>query len=157
MFILQAVACKTLYSLSGMKNIVLIIIILGLFSLCKNKNHDSTPDNPDINGKKWALQYIQNTGSQAITHYPDTNRKITIEFSGNKNLIFDGVCNTGGGNYTLSNQNITIHSLTVTEIYCTNIDWETLAVNGLREAYQFRVSGLKLTIFSNAGYNLVFE
>lgn len=122
---------------------------------CSKDQTENTVTN--ISEKVWTLKYLQYHESKFISYYPDINQKVTIEFTENKQLIFDGVCNTGGSTYAIENDKITISPLITTEIYCSNTHWEDITGNGLKEAYLYAISNNELVIFSNSGYNMVFE
>jgi heat shock protein HslJ len=139
-------------------NIILIItLVIGGFLQGCHTDKDKKAIAIAINGKVWTLKYIQNINSNSINFYPEIKEKIRIEFADNKQLIFDGVCNTGVANYALDNDKLTISPIALTKIYCNNISWEDVAGNGLNEAYRYQLDSEKLIIYSKAGYNLVFE
>lgn len=143
-----------IYKLQALISVLLITLLI-LPGCTKDKESKALIS--DLNQNVWTLKFIENTGSNFITYYPDIKEKITIEFSENKQLIFDGVCNTGGGTYALENDQLTVSSMITTEIYCNNINWEEVASNGLVKATKFKIDNGKLIIYSEAGYNLVFE
>lgn len=144
----------TIYKLSAFGSSFLITLLF--LSGC-TKDKESKALISDLNEKVWTLKFIENTGSNFVTFYPDITEKITIEFSENKQLIFDGICNNGGGTYALENDKLTVSSIIITEIYCNNINWEEIAANGLLKATKYKIENRKLVIYSEAGYNMEFE
>jgi len=109
---------------------------------------------------KWILSYIQDTKTNAVTHYPsDATNKISIVFSDSSNVIrFSGVCNGGAGTYTYSSitGEIKVTALTTTQIFCKYVEWETYTAQNLQYASSYKINGNDLVIYSNGGYNLYF-
>jgi heat shock protein HslJ len=127
-----------------------------LFLACnKDSRDESNPDLSTLAAKLWTLKYIQGHGSNSITYYPDIPENITIEFN-NKLLIFKGICNTGSGSFVIENDKLIISDLGTTKVYCSNIEWEVITQNSLRNAYKIELSGSKLFIYSTE-FNLVFD
>ena len=114
----------------------------------------------DLLNAKWILSYIQDTKTNAITHYPDdATNKVSIIFSGSSNDIgFSGICNGGAGNYTYSSVTgaIKITDLSTTKIGCKYDEWETYTVQNLYYASSYKINGNDLVIYSNGAYNLYF-
>ena len=109
-----------------MKKIAIFSFILILVGTgCKKANEKDA----DLLNTKWTLSYIQDTKTNAITHYPsDAKNKISIVFSDSSNDIgFSGVCNGGAGTYTYSSitGEIKVTDLMTTLIGCKYDEWET--------------------------------
>ena len=139
-----------------MRHLLLLASILVVTLGCTKDEKDENQGN-NLTGKFWTLKYIQNASSGSITFYPNIKEKVAIEFSDKNQLNFDGVCNGGAGDYAIENEKLTISNIFVTQIYCNNIEWEEIVANGLQMAYQYKLNNRNLVIYSNTGYNLVFE
>lgn len=135
--------------------IICFMIVLVDFG-CKKENLKDA----DLLNNKWILFQIQDTKTNAITHYPsDAARKISIVFSDSSNDIgFSGVCNGGAGKYscTSSTGEIKITDLFTTLIGCKYDEWETYIVQNLHYAFSYKINGNDLVIYSNGAYNLYF-
>jgi heat shock protein HslJ len=108
----------------------------------------------------WILSYIQDTKTNAITKYPnDAFSKISIEFTDSLNYIFfDGICNGGIGTYTYSSSTgaIKISGILTTAIACKYVEWEEYTTQNLDSAFNYKINGNNLAIYSNGVYNLYF-
>ena len=140
-----------------MKKIAIFSFILILVGTgCKKANEKDA----DLLNTKWTLSYIQDTKTNAITHYPsDAKNKISIVFSDSSNDIgFSGVCNGGAGTYTYSSitGEIKVTDLMTTLIGCKYDEWETYAVQNLYAAFRYKINESSLEIYSNGAYNLYF-
>ena len=140
-----------------MKKIAIFSFILILVGTgCKKANEKDA----DLLNTKWTLSYIQDTKTNAITHYPsDAKNKISIVFSDSSNDIgFSGVCNGGAGTYTYSSitGEIKVTDLMTTLIGCKYDEWETYTVQNLYTAIRYKINGSSLEIYSNGAYNLYF-
>jgi hypothetical protein len=117
-------------------------------------------NNADLLKVKWVLSDIQDTKTNAITKYPnDAFSKISREFTDSLNYIFfDGICNGGIGTYSYSSITgaIKISSIPTTEIYCKYAGWEEYTTQNLTNAFNYRINGNNLVIYSNGSYNLYF-
>ncbi len=139
-----------------MRHLLLLASFLVVTLGCtKDENGENQVNN--LTGKFWTLKYIQNASSGSITFYPNIKEKVAIEFSDKNQLNFDGVCNGGAGDYAIENEKLTISNIFVTQIYCNYGEWEDTVANGLEKAYKYKINNGSLVIYSNAGYNLVFE
>jgi heat shock protein HslJ len=140
-----------------MKRIAIFSFILILVGTgCKKANEKDA----DLLNTKWTLSYIQDTKTNAITHYPsDAKNKISIVFSDSSNDIgFSGVCNGGAGTYIYSSitGEIKVTDLMTTLIGCKYDEWETYTVQNLYTAIRYKINGSSLEIYSNGAYNLYF-
>jgi len=117
-------------------------------------------NNADLLNTKWTLSYIQDTKTNAVTHYPsDATNKISIVFTDSSNVIrFSGVCNGGAGKYRYSSISgeIKVTDLMSTQIYCKYVEWETYTAQNLQYASSYKINGNNLVIYSNGTYNLYF-
>ena len=114
----------------------------------------------DLLKTKWTLSYIQDTKTNAITHYPsDASRKISIVFDDSLNVVsFSGICNGGAGTYTYSSLTgaIKISGIPTTKIYCNYVKWEGYTTQNLTNAFSYKINENNLVIYSNGAYNLYF-
>jgi heat shock protein HslJ len=123
---------------------------------CKKENLKDA----DLLKSKWVLFQIQDTKTNAMTHYPnEAAKKISIVFSDSSNsIVFSGVCNGGTGKYscTSGNGEIKITDLFTTLIGCNYSEWETYTVQNLYYAFSYEINGTTLAIYSKGTYNLYF-
>ena len=136
--------------------IIKIIITAFIFTGC-SKDDDSEEPVSSITDKTWTLKYIQNVHSHFLSYYPDIPEKITIEFADNKQLLIQGICNEGTGNFAVENDKLTITSLVKTDVLCNHISWEDITTNSLSNASHFEITGTDLIIYSESDFNLIFE
>ncbi len=148
---------KLIMELKETKLALYLFLLLGLGLTSCNKDDKTDLPLNSILEKTWTLKSVQNTNSLQILYFPDIPTKLTIEFAENKILNFIGICNSGGGNYDLENNKITITSLITTEVFCSNIEWEEITVQSLPKAKRFELTENKLIIYCEDSYNLVFE
>jgi heat shock protein HslJ len=142
-----------------MKKIFLLFLIAFIAGTgCKK---DSYPVRQEtLTGTSWMLAYIQETATNEVTFYPETEpRKISVTFHGFSNVIsFKGICNTGEGTYLFSSQSgeVAVNDLASTKVACENAEWETYTIQSLNNAYRYMIDGDNLLIYSNGRYNLFF-
>jgi META domain len=138
-----------------MKKIAIFSFILILVGTGCKKTADA-----DLLKVKWVLSYIQDTKTNAVTHYPsDATNKISIVFSDSSNVIrFSGVCNGGWGtySYSFSTGSIKVTNLATTQIGCQFGEWEGYTIQNLYTAFRYKIYGSSLEIYSNGAYNLYF-
>ena len=131
-----------------------MVILVGIG--CKKENLKDT----DLLNTKWTLSYIQDTKTNAITHYPnDATNKISIVFNDTLDIIsFCGICNGGAGTFTYSSISgeIKVTDLNTTLIGCKYVEWETYTVQNLYYASSYKITAGNLAIYSTGAYNLYF-
>jgi heat shock protein HslJ len=114
----------------------------------------------DLLNTKWILSYIQDTKTNAITHFPsDATKSISIVFNNSSDVLsFSGLCNNGSGTYTYSSITgvIKVTDLATTLIGCKYVEWETYTVQNLYYASSYKITGNNLVIYSDGAYDLYF-
>lgn len=139
-----------------MKKLIILVLLISSGYGCKKENLKDT----DLLKTKWTLNYIQNTQTNEIMHYPDdASRKISIVFTDSLNILsFSGVCNGGAGKYSYSSSTgeIKITDLRTTLIDCKYAEWEGYTAQNLESAIRYKINGNSLVIYSNGKYNLYF-
>lgn len=141
-----------------MKKIVLFCILGLMIFSCKK---DKTGEPSTFFDTPWTLSYIQNISTKVAFNFPDdAGKKITITFSGGL-VSFDGICNTGTGNFTTAALDSSLGTLTVTDlsstkINCTYVEWEGYLINNLGKAYKYLITGNRMDITTTGDYNLFF-
>jgi heat shock protein HslJ len=139
-----------------MKKIAIFSFIILVGFGCKK----AAVNNADLLNTKWTLSYIQDTKTNAVTHYPsEATNKISIVFRDSLNVIsFSGVCNGGAGTYSYSSitGEIKVTALTSIQIFCKYVEWETYTAQNLQYASSYKINGSSLEIYSNGAYNLYF-
>jgi heat shock protein HslJ len=124
-------------------------------------NKDSHPVRQEtLSGTSWVLAYIEDTGTDEVTFYPETApRKISVTFHGYSNIIsLTGICNTGEGSYLFSSQSgeVSISDLGSTKVACEYVEWEAFTIQSLNNAYRYMIDDDVLLIYSHGKYNLLF-
>ena len=71
-------------------------------------------------------------------------------------LLFGGVCNSGIGIFFIESNKFNIDSLVTTKRLCIYFIWENYLKNNLDSAYEYKITGNNLTIYSMGAYNLNF-
>jgi len=142
-----------------MKQIFLLLMVAVIAGAGCNK--DSHPVRQEtLTGTSWVLAYIEDTGTDEVTFYPETApRKISITFHGYSNIIsLTGICNTGEGSYLFSSQSgeVTISDLGSTKVACEYVEWEVYTIQSLINAYRYMIDDDVLLIYSHGRYNLLF-
>ena len=138
------------------KKIIFLFVIIVSCNGCKKQNLKDD----DLLNSKWILSSVQDTKTDAITHFPgDATKSIAIVFSNSSDLLsFTGLCNNGSGSYSYSSTTgeIKITNLATTLIWCKYVEWETYTVQNLNYATSFRITGNYLVIYSDGEYDLYF-
>jgi heat shock protein HslJ len=142
----------------GMKKILIFIFIMVLVGFgCKK----AAVQDGDLLKTKWTLSCIQDTKTGAITNYPsDEKNKISIVFIDSLNVIsISGICNGCTGTYSYSSPNgeINIVILGCTQVACKYDEWEGYTTQNLNTAFNYKINGNNLAIYSNGAYNLYFN
>jgi len=136
-----------------------IIFALGIVAFCFGCQKEN-PEDYDLLNTKWILSFIQDTGTNAVTDFPDdAAKRISVFFDDKSDIVwFTGICNVGSGTYTFSpaTGEIKINDLITTEVWCKYIEWEIYTGQNLLFASSYEIDGDSLVVFSNGEYNLYF-
>jgi heat shock protein HslJ len=140
-----------------MKKILVPCLLVGLLVFgCKK---DSPKEAPSFLETEWTLVSIQNVSTKVTINFPaDAEKKITLIFSGGS-VIFNGICNTGSGNFETIPFDATLGTLTVTDlgatkVNCTYSEWEGYVIQSLGKSYKYLITGNSITITTTGDYNL---
>jgi heat shock protein HslJ len=113
---------------------------------------ESVPDNPLV-GTSWLLAAID----QGVI--PPGSSNITLSFTSQNQLNGSGGCNSYSASYTLSGSNISIGTITSSQLLC---DEETMALEqqyftSLAGATTYELTGTLLNIDSSTGERLQYN
>jgi heat shock protein HslJ len=139
---------------------IFLLLMVAVIALA-GCNKDSHPVRQEtLSGTNWVLAYIEDTGTDEVTFYPETApRKISVTFHGYSNIIsLTGICNTGEGSYLFSSQSgeVSISDLGSTKVACEYVEWEAFTIQSLNNAYRYMIDDDVLLIYSHGKYNLLF-
>lgn len=134
---------------------VFFILLIFLPYSCSKDKEDEVDTN--LTSKIWTLRYVESIDSHSIIYFPNIDKKITVQFTNDKQIFFQGICNFGSGTFDIKNDSIDISPIMTTEKYCNNINWEIMTTVSLQDAETYKFLNKQLNIYSVKNYNLVFE
>lgn len=140
-----------------MKKILISGLFLGLMVFSCKKESPKEP--PPFLDTEWTLTYIENVSTKLKFNFPgDAEKKITLIFSDGL-ITFNGICNTGAGNFASIPFDSTLGTLTVTDLGATKVncaysEWEGYVIQSLDKAYKYLITGNSITITTTGDFNL---
>jgi len=141
-----------------MKKLATFLLLTALFySHCKKDDKPAT--DADLTGTHWVLSRVQDINAGTVSYFPgDAIKNITIIFADSMgSLSFEGICNTGSGEYALSDKySLQVTNLVTTKIACKYVEWEGYVTYNLSNSVSYRIEGNTLTVFSKGDKTLIF-
>jgi heat shock protein HslJ len=127
-------------------------------SACRNDNKTSPSDDRLISNK-WIFKGIKpdKTNFESV---PPGLSGMDITFTKFNNFHASSSCNTIDGYYSTDNSAISIDSLSLTKIFCSDSlvsAWEDKYVSGLKNSREFKISNDSLLIGTNQNTELIFK
>lgn len=133
-------------------HIILLLIYLSIFGACDKNNEDN-----ELISRGLKSSWVLNKITDKITNESDSltgDYTAEITFHGNNCIHVMGPCNSGGGKFTVNENNVVINDVAMTERGCDELDFESVFANNLSGEYT--IEGNKLTIISSNNKELTF-
>jgi heat shock protein HslJ len=142
-----------------MKKIFIIAFVLGIMVAdCKK---DKEAPSPFLN-TEWTLSFIENVSTKLTFNFPaDADNKIILVFPNSGVMDFNGICNSGTGNFTIVPFSdilgtLTVTDLVLTKVACPYVEWEGYVSQSVGKAYKYEISGSSMVITTTGDFNLHF-
>jgi heat shock protein HslJ len=124
------------------------LMFLALLSSCTKAGQAQPPaQNTELSGTEWVLTSLNGTS-------PIEDKEISLRF-GEENIDGSGGCNTYGGSYSASGENLSLNDVYWTEMACMEpegiMEQEQDYFQVLNAAVSYRLEGDRLVLYDKAG------